>query len=403
MGFLSGAISLLAESYVEFPNLFRNHGLKLNVSDVAFTIGSFEIRWYGLLISGAVLLCIILGMRSCKKYGIEQNDLLDYLIFALPAAIIGLRVYYVAFNFSQYRDNFWKVFAFWEGGLAIYGGIIAAVIAVFVVSRVKKQKFLRVVDFFMGYVALGQAIGRWGNFFNQEAYGGPTTLPWGMTGSRIQADVAKAGWKAGTLVHPTFFYESMWCLIVFAVIMLDRRSRFYKNSGELLAIYMVLYGTERMLVEGLRTDSLYIGNTGIRVSQLLSGILVVVGIALFIDLKVRWRKAVYEGAADDGNGESSGFAGTLERLKEAEETGVADNAAAEVAGNAAGAAGVAEDAAAGITGIAGDAVNEAEKSAAEIAGDAVNEAEQSAAEIAGDVINEAAQDADVQSNTSAEN
>ena len=320
------SIQMLAEKgFVEFPNLFKNHGLKLNINDVAFKIGSFEVRWYGLLISFVVLLSIFLGMRSCRKYNIEPNDLLDYLIFALPAAIIGLRVYYVAFNFSQYKDNLLSVFYFWEGGLAIYGGIIGAVIAVFIVSKVKKQKFLHIVDFLIGYVALGQAVGRWGNFFNQEAFGGPTTLPWGMTGDKIALFVRSQGWDIGTLVHPTFLYESLWCFIVFATIMLYRRSKFYRSDGECLALYMILYGFERMLVEGLRTDSLYIGKTGIRVSQLLSAILVIVGIALFIDLKVRYRKAVYEGKIGDGAEVDTGF-GKAKELMDGIDGADADNA-----------------------------------------------------------------------------
>lgn len=328
------SIRMLAEKgFVEFPNLFKNHGLKLNINDVAFKIGSFEVRWYGLLISFVVLLSIFLGMRSCKKYNIDPNDLLDYLIFALPAAIIGLRVYYVAFNFSQYKDNLLSVFYFWEGGLAIYGGIIGAVIAIFIVSKVKKQKFLHIVDFLIGYVALGQAVGRWGNFFNQEAFGGPTTLPWGMTGDKIALFVRSQGWDIGTLVHPTFLYESLWCFIVFTAIMLYRRSKFYKSDGECLALYMIMYGFERMLVEGLRTDSLYIGKTGIRVSQLLSAILVIVGIALFIDLKVRYRKAVYEGTIGEGAEVDTGF-GKARELMDGVENADAENGGDIDAGSA---------------------------------------------------------------------
>ncbi len=346
------SIRMLAEKgFVEFPNLFKNHGLKLNINDVAFKIGSFEVRWYGLLISFVVLLSIFLGMRSCKKYNIDPNDLLDYLIFALPAAIIGLRVYYVAFNFSQYKDNLLSVFYFWEGGLAIYGGIIGAVIAIFIVSKVKKQKFLHIVDFLIGYVALGQAVGRWGNFFNQEAFGGPTTLPWGMTGDKIALFVRSQGWDIGTLVHPTFLYESLWCFIVFTAIMLYRRSKFYKSDGECLALYMIMYGFERMLVEGLRTDSLYIGKTGIRVSQLLSAILVIVGIALFIDLKVRYRKAVYEGTIGEGAEVDTGF-GKARELMDGVENADAENGGEIGAGSAGSIAAEGADAA--------DAVDEVE-------------------------------------------
>ena len=370
MGILTKAATLLAEKgWVEFPNLFKNHGLKLNINDVVFKLGSLEVRWYGLLISGVVVLCIFLGLKSCKKYGIDPNDLLDYLIFSLPAAVIGLRVYYVAFNFEEYRDNIWDIFAFWKGGLAIYGGIIGSAIAVFIVAKVKKQKVLKILDFLIGYIALGQAVGRWGNFFNQEAFGGPTTLPWGMTGDKIAAFVRSQGWAAGTLVHPTFLYESLWCFVVFAVIMLYRRSKLKKVDGECLALYMILYGAERMLVEGLRTDSLYIGNTGIRVSQLLSAILVIVGITLFIDFKVRWKKAVYEGTAEGVGTDESGFAAALEELK-------SDEAAAEDAKEAI------DDAAEE----AEEAIDDAAEAAEEAIDDAAEAAEK-AADNAADQVN----------------
>ncbi|MBO7407132.1 MAG: prolipoprotein diacylglyceryl transferase [Clostridia bacterium] len=370
LGILTKAATLLAEKgWVEFPNLFKNHGLKLNINDVVFKLGSLEVRWYGLLISGVVVLCIFLGLKSCKKYGIDPNDLLDYLIFSLPAAVIGLRVYYVAFNFEEYRDNIWDIFAFWKGGLAIYGGIIGSAIAVFIVAKVKKQKVLKILDFLIGYIALGQAVGRWGNFFNQEAFGGPTTLPWGMTGDKIAAFVRSQGWAAGTLVHPTFLYESLWCFVVFAVIMLYRRSKLKKVDGECLALYMILYGAERMLVEGLRTDSLYIGNTGIRVSQLLSAILVIVGITLFIDFKVRWKKAVYEGTAEGVGTDESGFAAALEELK-------SDEAAAEDAKEAI------DDAAEE----AEEAIDDAAEAAEEAIDDAAEAAEK-AADNAADQVN----------------
>ncbi len=385
MGLLTKAAILLAEKgWVEFPNLFKNHGLRLNIDDVVFKLGSLEIRWYGLLISGVVVLCIFLGLRSCKKYGIDPNDLLDYLIFSLPAAVIGLRVYYVAFNFEEYRDNIWDIFAFWKGGLAIYGGIIGAALAVFIVAKVKKQKVLKILDFLIGYIALGQAVGRWGNFFNQEAFGGPTKMPWGMTGDKIEIFVRSQGWQTGTLVHPTFLYESLWCFVVFAVIMLYRRSKFKKVDGECLALYMILYGVERMIVEGLRTDSLYIGKTGIRVSQLLSAILVIVGIALFIDFKVRWKKAVYEGTAEGVDAGESGFAAALEELKGDE--AAAETAAEAVADAAADAEETAEDIAAAAEDTAEDIAADAEETAEDIAASAEETAEK-AADAAEDKVN----------------
>lgn len=312
-------LTLLADTgYVEFPNIFKNHGIKLPVNEVAFKIGSFEIRWYGVLISLGVVLCISLALSQCKKYDIKSDDLLDYLIVCIPSAIVGARLYYVIFNFSLYKDDLKSIFAYWEGGLAVYGGVLAAVLACFITAKVKKQSFLKIIDFSIGYIALGQAIGRWGNFFNQEAFGGPTTLPWGMTGDKIASFVKSQGWQTGTLVHPTFFYESFWCLIVFTVIMLYRRSKLKKMDGECLCLYMILYGAERMIVEGLRTDSLYIGGTGIRVSQLLSAILIILGITLFIDFRRKWNTKVYEGETEDEKQES-GLASVIDRIDAAEE------------------------------------------------------------------------------------
>lgn len=264
-----------AGSYVAFPNLFG--GLKFPVNRVAFTLFGVDIQWYGVIIGLGVLLCVILGLRACRHYGIETDDLLDYFLVSFPAAIVGARAYYVIFNFQRYKDNWIEIFNYREGGLAVYGGILAAMLAVLCVAKAKKKHtFLQLADFAAPYLLLGQAIGRWGNFFNQEAYGGLTDLPWGMTGSRITG-----------VVHPTFLYESLWCFLGFAVILLYRRSRFKQACGECICLYMILYGLERSFVEGLRTDSLYIGDTGIRVSQLLSIVLLVLGIVLFIWLRKR--------------------------------------------------------------------------------------------------------------------
>ncbi|MBR5280101.1 MAG: prolipoprotein diacylglyceryl transferase [Clostridia bacterium] len=296
--------------YVEFPNLFG--GLKFSLSEEAFEIFGFSVRWYGLLIGLGVLLCVALGMRACRRYEIEQDDLLDYALFSLPAAVIGARVYYVLFNFGRFKKDLLSVFDIRGGGLAVYGGVIAALLTAFLVSRYKKQSFLKLADFAMPYILLGQAIGRWGNFFNQEAYGGVTTLPWGMTGDQIAVENIYRGWRADTLVHPTFLYESLWCFVGFVVILLYRRSRLKKTNGECVCLYMILYGVERAFVEGLRTDSLMIGNTGIRVSQLLSVILVAGGIALFAVFRVRYRKK--QMAENVSDSETTGFEATRERL-----------------------------------------------------------------------------------------
>ena len=300
-----------SSGYVEFPDLFG--GLKFSISEEAFNVFGFSVRWYGLLIGLGVLLCAFLGMRACRRYDISQDDLLDYALFSLPAAIVGARLYYVAFNFSLFKNDLKTVFDIRGGGLAVYGGIIAAFLTIFLVSRYKKQAFLKIVDFAMPYIFLGQAIGRWGNFFNQEAFGGATTLPWGMTGDQIAQYWIYENKPADTLVHPTFLYESLWCLLGFVVIMLYRRSRLKKTNGECVCLYMILYGVERALVEGLRTDSLYIGSTGLRVSQLLSIVLVLVGVVLFIVLRIRYnKKQALEGALDPE--QKTGFESVKERL-----------------------------------------------------------------------------------------
>ncbi len=271
-----------AHGYVEFPDLFG--GFKIPVERTAFTLFGIKVQWYGVIIGLGVLLCVGLALRACRRYGIESNDLMDYFLVSFPSAIVGARVYYVIFNFDLYRDDLTKIFSYREGGLAVYGGVLAAMLAVFCVAKVKKKHtFLQLADFAAPYILLGQAIGRWGNFFNQEAYGGLTDLPWGMTGSNISG-----------VVHPTFLYESLWCFASFGIILWYRRSRFKKAQGECVCLYMILYGLERSIVEGLRTDSLYIGSTNIRVSQVLSIVLFIVGIVLFILLRVRHNRKTAE-------------------------------------------------------------------------------------------------------------
>ncbi|MBE7056942.1 MAG: prolipoprotein diacylglyceryl transferase [Ruminococcaceae bacterium] len=274
--------------YIEFPKL----GWRFEVGRVAFEItDSISVKWYGVIICVALLLCVFLGFRCCEKYCMSKDDLMDYILITVPAAIIGARLYYVIFTWDSYKDNLWKIFAINEGGLAIYGGIIAAIISVVLISKVKKIKALKVVDFMLPYICLGQAIGRWGNFFNQEAHGGPTDLPWGMTGNLIATEFDE------TLVHPTFFYESMWCLIAFAVMMVLRKKM--TVPGQMTAIYFIFYGAERAFVEGLRTDSLMWGP--VRVSQILSVLLLLLGVGLMIYFSVKKKSTIEAEEVEDDN------------------------------------------------------------------------------------------------------
>ena len=320
-------ICLMAKGWVEFPKLFGDKGLRIPINDTVFNLGGFEVKWYGLIICLAVVLCIVLGLKACKNHGMTQDDILDYILFAIPSAMVGARLYYVIFQWENYAEEPITALYVWEGGLAVYGGVIAALIALLCVAKYKKQSFIRVAGFAMPYIILGQAIGRWGNFFNQEAFGRYTTLPWGMTGNEIEnwvyTQVAKGveGYSVGTLVHPTFLYESLWCFAAFAFMMIYRK-KWEKHEGESLCLYMILYGIERTLVEGLRTDSLYIGNTSVRVSQLLSAVLVIVGVALFADIKRRQKKASYE----LGEESTGGLEGVVEKMQ-LDEAAEGDNSA----------------------------------------------------------------------------
>lgn len=259
----------MQEPWIAFEGL----GLVFENVQRGITIGeNFTIYWYGVLIALGFLLAVILALRSCERFGISQDDLLTYIIVAMPAAIVGARLYFVAFKWEEYADNLWSIFDIRNGGLAIYGGVIAAILAVAIATKVKKQSFWNLLDFAMPYVLIGQGIGRWGNFINQEAYGKETTLPWGMSGSGIE----------GT-VHPNFFYESMWCLLLFVFIMIYRK-KLWKNTGELMCLYFAGYGIERTFMEYIRgNDALLIGNQ--RVSFWVSIALVVVFGAIFVYLR----------------------------------------------------------------------------------------------------------------------
>lgn len=288
---------------VEFPGL---GGLKLDINPVAFTVFGRPILWYGILISLAFFVAVYLASRQSKAFGISQDDFLDMILFAGPIGIIGARIYYVIFSWDYYKDDWLGVFKIWEGGLAVYGGIIAGVITAYIFTRVKKLNTWKFFDFAVVYIPLAQAIGRWGNFFNQEAFGTNTTLPWGMTSqgtvSYLQGLVDK-GINVDPFkpVHPTFLYESIWNLIIFFILMNRRKHK--KADGEVFLLYLALYGLGRFFIEGLRTDSLMLGN--LRVSQLLSALFLVAAVALIVVLRQKAAKITFEdvelGTSEYGN------------------------------------------------------------------------------------------------------
>lgn len=227
---------------------------------VAFEIFGISIRWYGIFIASAVLLGTFIALKQTKLNTIKEDDLLDLLLYAIPAAIIGARIYYVIFSWDLYRDNPIQALNFRKGGLAIHGALIASIITAIVFTRKRKIPFWQLADTAGPSLILGQAIGRWGNFVNQEAHGGPTDLPWGIMINGIK-------------VHPTFLYESIWNFGVFIFLMWYSRNKEYVD-GAIFLWYLILYSSVRIFIEQLRTDSLMWGP--IRVAQLISLVTIVV-------------------------------------------------------------------------------------------------------------------------------
>ena len=221
---------------------------------VAFELFGLEVRWYGILIATGILLGVITALREAKRVGFDEETLLDLFIWAVPLSVIGSRLYYVIFTWDTYRDNPIEALNIRSGGLAIHGAIIAAILVTIIFTKVRKVEFWTIADISAPSIILGQAIGRWGNYANQEAHGGPTNLPWGIM-------------IKGVKVHPTFLYESIWNLGVFFFLLWYGRKK-QKVKGEVFLLYLALYSFIRFFIEGLRTDSLMLGQ--IRVAQLIS-------------------------------------------------------------------------------------------------------------------------------------
>lgn len=279
----SSQVSVLNE--VEFPNFF---GFSFNYFR-GFTIFGIDIYWYGVIIAIAVMSAFFYGLKRSKFFGLVSDDVFDTVFFALFGAYIGARVYYVIFeNLNPDNLNKYTIITtftrFRDGGLALYGGIIGAFVVGTIVALIKKQKLLPMYDLAGSGILLGQAIGRWANFINQEAYGAATAgdLPWGMTGTIISREVGKE-----VLVHPCFLYESLWCLIGFlALYFYSKKLRTF--NGEMILLYTFWYGAGRGWIEGLRTDSLYWGS--FRVSQVLAIGSAVIALGLFIFFKIKFSK-----------------------------------------------------------------------------------------------------------------
>ena len=236
-------------------------------------IGGITIYWYSVTMLIAVLTGIYLAVRESKKQGM-YSFISDLITYAIIFGIIGARTYYVIFNFDSYKNNILSIFKIWEGGIAIYGAIIGGFLAIVYLAKKRQQNIIKTTDIIVPGLLLAQSIGRWGNFFNQEAHGGIVSYEF-LKRIHIPQFIIDGMYINGNYYHPTFLYESLWCLLGFIILIVIRKLTKRKN-GIMTYSYFVWYGLGRLFIEGLRTDSLYIGN--LRVSQLVSIILIIIGI-----------------------------------------------------------------------------------------------------------------------------
>lgn len=270
----------LKTNQIVFPHL----NIDITIDKTAFTIFGLDIQWYGIIIATGILLAIMFGLSQMKKYGLNSDRVIDCIIGGIIGGIVGARVYYVIFAWDEYKDNLSYIFNIREGGLAIYGGFIGALVVGLIIAKIRDVKILPLLDIVGMSFLIGQGIGRWGNFTNQEAFGSNTDLPWGMSGGTIQNRILTMIENGNTnittkeLVHPCFLYESVWCILGFIIIYLYSKHR--KYDGQLFLMYIGWYGLGRSVIEGLRTDSLMLGN--LRVSQMLAIVLTITSVILLI-------------------------------------------------------------------------------------------------------------------------
>jgi phosphatidylglycerol:prolipoprotein diacylglycerol transferase len=225
------------------------------LNPVAFTIGSVEVHWYGIIIGCGAVIGLLLAIWEGRRFKIPSDFFMDLLLIGAPSAIVAARIYYVAFKWDMYRENFWDVFKIWEGGIAIYGALIGMIVAGVIYTRYKGYDFWRIADICAPSIIIGQTIGRWGNFVNQEAYGGPVSEDFLRNTLHLPDFIVNQMNVQGVYHHPTFLYESVWNLLGFILLLVLRRQTFLR-AGELFAAYFAWYSAGRFFIEGLRTDSL---------------------------------------------------------------------------------------------------------------------------------------------------
>ena len=259
-------------NYISFPGIGIG---EMKINKIAFSLFGRDVAWYGIIITIGIILAVLYVINRGKYEGISEDDVIDYAIFVIPLSIIGARLYYVLTSLDQY-DTFLEMIAIWEGGLAKYGAVIGGALTIIGVSYFKKKKILKMYDMVCPAVMIGQLIGRWGNFTNAEAHGGETDI-------FIRMGIRAEYMTEAVYVHPTFLYESLWNLLGFLLI-----NAYYKKKkyhGEIFFMYIAWYGLGRFFIEGLRTDSLYVGP--FRISQVIGLVSFVVGASCFVYMYIK--------------------------------------------------------------------------------------------------------------------
>ncbi|MFA1714186.1 prolipoprotein diacylglyceryl transferase [Peribacillus frigoritolerans] len=253
------------------------------LNPIAIDLGPIQVHWYGLIIGFGVLLGLIIALRESERRGLDKEIFTDLILFAVPIAIISARIYYVIFQWEYYSQNPGDIIKIWNGGIAIHGALIGSVLTAIVFAKVKKVSFWKLVDIAAPSLLLGQAIGRWGNFMNQEAHGGEVTRSF-LENMHLPEFIINQMYINGTYYHPTFLYESIWNIL--GVIILLSLRKVNLRRGELFLTYVIWYSIGRYFIEGLRTDSLMLTES-LRIAQVISIVLAVVAIALVVYRRVR--------------------------------------------------------------------------------------------------------------------
>jgi phosphatidylglycerol:prolipoprotein diacylglycerol transferase len=245
---------------------------------ILIDLGFIEIKWYSVFIFLGLLIGGWISLRESKRFGISEDFMINLFFYLVPFSLIGARLYYVAFNWTHYSQSPMEIIQVWNGGLAIHGAIIAGLLWIIIYSLKYKTNIILMVDMIVVGLLIGQAIGRWGNFFNQEAYGSATTIDF-LNKLHLPDFIIKGMYINGIYYHPTFLYESLWCLVGFIIMLFIRRFR-YTKLGQLTSFYLIWYGVGRLFIESLRTDSLMLNN--FKMAQIISIAMIAIGLIMFI-------------------------------------------------------------------------------------------------------------------------